>query len=90
MVCIASPASFADTLREIVGFGTLFANAELMFGEGARNLTLVINPDYPGFLLAILPPGAFFGLALLIVAKNWLELRPARKPAPSASLPEGV
>ena len=77
-------------LREIVGFGTLFANAELMFGEGARDLTLVINPDYPGFLLAILPPGAFFGLALLIVAKNWLELRPAPKPAPSVSLPEGV
>ena len=77
-------------LREIIGFGTLFANAELMFGEAARGLTLVINPDYPGFLLAILPPGAFFGLALLIVAKNWLDLRPAARQLPSASLPEGA
>ena len=62
-------------LREIIGFGTLFAHAELMFGEGAKSLMLEINPDYPGFLLAVLPPGAFFGLALLIVAKNWLDLR---------------
>ncbi|HEY5740218.1 MAG TPA: Rnf-Nqr domain containing protein, partial [Gammaproteobacteria bacterium] len=68
-------------LREIIGFGTLFANAELMFGEGARGLTIAINPDYPGFLLAILPPGAFFGLAILIVIKNWFDLRPATRPA---------
>ncbi len=66
-------------LREIVGFGTLFAQAELMFGDGARALKLVINPDYRGFLLAILPPGAFFGLALLIVGKNWYDLRPQEK-----------
>jgi len=77
-------------LREIVGFGTLFANAELMFGEAARSLSVTINPDYPGFLLAILPPGAFFGLALLIVAKNWLDLRPAPRPAETAAEPEGA
>ena len=63
-------------LREIIGFGTLFAHAELMFGESAKALTMVLNPDYPGFLLAVLPPGAFFGLALLIAGKNWLSLRP--------------
>ena len=62
-------------LREIIGFGTLFAHAELMFGDGAKSLMIAINPDYPGFLLAVLPPGAFFGLALLIVAKNWFDLR---------------
>ncbi len=66
-------------LREVVGAGTLFANAHLMFGESARALTLVINPDYPGFLLAVLPPGAFFGLAILIVGKNWLDLHPREK-----------
>jgi len=77
-------------LREIIGFGTLFANAELMFGEGAQALTITLNPDYGGFLLAVLPPGAFFGLAILIVAKNWLDLRPAEKPAPVAALPEGL
>ena len=75
-------------LREIVGSGTLFAHAELMFGEGARELTIRFNPDYPGFLLAILPPGAFFGLALLIVAKNWVDLRPAEKPPVVGTLTE--
>ena len=78
-------------LREIVGFGTLFANAHLMFGPGAEVLTLRLNPDYPGFLLAILPPGAFFGLAILIVGKNWLDLRPREKtPAGEPSLPEAA
>jgi Na+-translocating ferredoxin:NAD+ oxidoreductase subunit E len=69
-------------LREIIGFGTLFAHAELMFGEGAKSLLLEINPDYPGFLLAVLPPGAFFGLALLIGAKNWLDQRPVAQAQP--------
>ena len=66
-------------IREIIGFGTLFAHAELMFGETARSLTIVFDDDYPGFLLAVLPPGAFFGLALLIVGKNWLDLQPREK-----------
>ena len=68
-------------LREIIGAGTLFAQAELMFGAGAEAMTIVFNPDYPGFLLAVLPPGAFFGLAALIVVKNWIDWRP-RESAP--------
>jgi electron transport complex protein RnfE len=31
--------------------------------------------DYNGFLLAILPPGAFIGLACLIALKNRIETR---------------
>ena len=77
-------------LREIVGFGTLFANAELMFGEGAQTLTLVLIPDYAGFLLAVLPPGAFFGLAILVAAKNWFDLRPQEKQAIISVVPERV
>jgi len=77
-------------LREIIGFGTLFANAELMFGEGAEALTITLNPDYGGFLLAVLPPGAFFGLAILIVAKNWLDLRPAETPETATPIAEGA
>ncbi len=60
-------------MREIIGFGTLFTNANLMFGEAASALTIVFNTDYGGFLLAILPPGAFFGLAILIVIKNVID-----------------
>ena len=77
-------------LREIVGFGTLFANAELMFGDGAQALRFEPNPDYVGFLLAVLPPGAFFGLAILIAAKNWFDLRPQEKPEIVATVPESV
>ncbi len=77
-------------LREIIGFGTLFAQAELMFGEDAAALTIVLNPDYGGFLLAILPPGAFFGLAVLIMAKNWVDQRPREKAEAPAVLPESA
>jgi len=41
-------------------------------------------------LLAILPPGAFFGLAMLIAAKNWLDLRPVPRPAETVAEPEGA
>jgi electron transport complex protein RnfE len=77
-------------MREIIGFGTLFANAELMFGEGAQALTFEPNPDYGGFLLAVLPPGAFFGLAILVAAKNWFDLRPQEKAEVISALPESV
>jgi len=63
------------SVREIIGAGTLFANAHLMFGENARSMLLTLGEDYPGFLLAILPPGAFFGLGLLIAVKNQIDKR---------------
>ena len=66
------------SLREIIGSGTLFSNAQLMFGEGARGWLLTLGDDYPGFLLAILPPGAFIGLGLLIALKNVIDRRLAR------------
>ena len=62
-------------MRELVGFGTLFANAELMFGSVGENMTITFNEDYPGFLLAVLPPGAFIGLGLLIALKNIIDKR---------------
>jgi electron transport complex protein RnfE len=62
-------------LREIIGQGTLFAQAHLMFGEAARILTITLIDDYSGFLLAILPPGAFIGLGLLIALKNAIDNR---------------
>lgn len=67
-------------LREIVGLGTLFAGADLMFGPAAAGLTLEV-PGYRGFLLAVLPPGAFIGLGLLVALKNALDRR-VRVPAP--------
>lgn len=66
-------------MREIIGSGTLFAQAHMMFGEAARWLTITIIDDYKGFLLAILPPGAFIGLGLLIAVKNLIEQRAAKR-----------
>jgi electron transport complex protein RnfE len=62
-------------LRELVGHGTLFAQAQLMFGESGRALTLTLLENYRGFLLAILPPGAFMGLGLMIAARNVINAR---------------
>jgi len=62
-------------MREVLGQGTLLANAHLMFGEAARNISLIIIDDYRGLLLAILPPGAFIGLGLLIALKNAIDTR---------------
>jgi electron transport complex protein RnfE len=62
-------------MREFLGNGTLFANAQLMFGEAARGLSLTVIDDYRGLLLAILPPGAFIGLGFLIALKNVIDNR---------------
>ncbi len=62
-------------LRELIGQGTLFNNAHLLFGETAKQWTLYLSDDYPNFLLAVLPPGAFFGLGLLIAFKNMIDAR---------------
>jgi len=59
--------------REIIGLGTLFSEADLMFGPAAANFTIVINADYNGMLIAILPPGAFIGLGFMIALKNWID-----------------
>ncbi|MCI0506010.1 MAG: electron transport complex subunit E [Gammaproteobacteria bacterium] len=67
-------------LREIIGKGTLFGDAHLMFGENAHWMTITFMKDYDGFLLAILPPGAFIGLGILIACKNYID-RHARQRA---------
>lgn len=62
-------------LRELVGKGTLLSGVDLALGPAAKQFVVTVLPDYHGFLLAILPPGAFIGLALLIAARNWMENR---------------
>ncbi|MDG1074864.1 MAG: electron transport complex subunit E [Methylophilaceae bacterium] len=62
-------------MREVLGKGTLFSGLDLALGEQFKYVVLTVIPDYQGFLLAALPPGAFLGLAFLIAAHNWAELR---------------
>ena len=45
-----------------------------MFGESAESWTVFLFEDYSGMLLAILPPGAFIGLGLLIALKNSMDI----------------
>lgn len=63
------------SMRELIGQGTLLAQAHLMFGEAARAIEVVVFEDYSGFLLAVLPPGAFIGLGCLIALKNVIDRR---------------
>jgi electron transport complex protein RnfE len=62
-------------MRELIGQGTLLSQAELMFGESARFLSMTVIEDYRGFLLALLPPGAFIGLGLIVALKNVIDAR---------------
>lgn len=60
-------------LREIIGKGTLFDGADLLLGSWAKGLRVeIFHLDYP-FLLAILPPGAFIGLGLLLALKYVID-----------------
>jgi electron transport complex protein RnfE len=62
-------------LRDILGHGTLLAGAVLLRGEGAAATGLDLPFD--GMLVAVLPPGAFFGMALLLALRNRLMAQPA-------------
>jgi electron transport complex protein RnfE len=64
--------------REIVGQGSLFSGAQMLFGPAAESLTIQFSTPSAGFLLVALPPGAFIGLALLIALRNRLTQRTDR------------
>jgi len=68
-------------VRELIGQGTILSEAHLMFGEAARNMTIVVIEDYRGFLMALLPPGAFIGLGLIVALKNVIDARQKNKQA---------
>ena len=66
-------------IRELAGKGTLFSGIDLIFGAAAKSYVLHVLPHYQGFLLAILPPGAFIALGLLIAANNWNKARAVQR-----------
>jgi len=61
--------------REIIGTGKLLGRADLMFGDMAKHWSITVFDDYEGILLAILPPGAFIGLGVMIALKNVIDAR---------------
>jgi len=75
-------------VREVIGSGTLFANASLLLGEAMGFLETTLIPDYRGFLLMILPPGGFLALGFLLAGQRLLKrLRlPTRRAAAKVSV----
>ncbi|MDC0612327.1 electron transport complex subunit E [Vibrio sp.] len=68
-------------IREVLGQGTLFDNANLLLGNWAKSLRIEVVHLDNGFLLAMLPPGAFIFVGLLIAIKNVIDSGVAqRKP----------
>lgn len=64
-------------VREILGTGTLFADAHLLLGSAFSFMEMKLIPDYKGFLLMILPPGGFLAVGFLIAAKRIIDRRRA-------------
>ena len=66
-------------VREVLGSGTLFANAHLLLGPSFAFLETTIVPDYKGFLLMVLPPGGFIVVGMLLAVKRVLDQRKAAR-----------
>ena len=64
------------SIRELIGQGTLLADAELLFGPVASNWQLTLSEHYSGLLVALLPPGAFIVLGILLAARNMIAAKP--------------
>lgn len=74
-------------VREVIGSGTLFADMHLLLGPMAQNWTITLFEDYPGFLVAILPPGAFIVTGCLIALKNLIDAEVAKREKAKHSAP---
>ena len=72
------------SLREIIGNGTLFDGADGLLGSWAKVLRVeIFHTDTP-FLLAMLPPGAFIGLGLMLAVKYLIDERMKKRRAEAA------
>ncbi len=70
-------------LREAAGRGTVFADAQLLFGTLGQYLGVELTDEPGGLLLAALPPGAFLGFGMFLALKNFIQAR--RAPAGAQS-----
>jgi electron transport complex protein RnfE len=73
-------------LRELLGRGTLLGSLELLMGTGGEAYGLELPFD--GMLVAILPPGAFFGMALLLALRNRAAASSVRADETAPALPD--
>jgi len=66
-------------VREIIGSGTLFADASLLLGPSFKAIELRLLPADMGVLMMILPPGGFIVTGLLVVGKRLLDVRAGKE-----------
>jgi len=71
-------------VREIIGAGTLFADAHLLLGQPFAFMETKLIPNYRGFLLMALPPGGFLALGFLIAGKRIIDRNIAKRAAEKA------
>jgi electron transport complex protein RnfE len=58
--------------RELIGQGSIMSRMDMLFGGEAMPGLVLLDG---GFLLAVLPPGAFISLGLFVAGKNALDRR---------------
>jgi electron transport complex protein RnfE len=68
--------------RELIGQGTILSRLDMLFGGEPSSGIVIVDG---GFLLAILPPGAFIILGLFVAGKNALDLRRRQTNRPLSS-----
>ncbi len=62
-------------VREVIGSGTLFADASQLLGPTFKFMEMRLLPSDTGVLMMILPPGGFLTAGLMVVGKRMLDLR---------------
>lgn len=65
--------SLLGTAREFIGQGSILSDSHYLFGEIAQDWAVQFFDKQHGVLLALLPPGAFIGLGLLLAMKNGID-----------------
>lgn len=74
-------------VREVLGSGTLFANAHGLLGGWASFMELTVIPGYKGFLMMILPAGGFIAVGFLMAVRRMISVKLAERsmPEPAAA-----
>ncbi len=72
-------------LREFLGNGTLLGGIDMVFPS--LHPIQLLPENYPGFLLGMLPPGAFILLGCMIAWKNWMDARAVERARQKPPMP---
>ena len=83
--CFTALLVAIGAFRELLGSGTILGRLDMLFGGEPMTGIVIVDG---GWLLALLPPGAFFALALAVAGKNTIDRR--RHLAQRATMPRSL